>query len=813
MNMLKVKAAVANHGGAMEADTISKNGQSTKSHTSRGHFLAIACMALLAAGNLQAQITAIGNLNTDEPVINSHEYDTGAKLLELNYREYHEIQLISPFNSNLKPTYSRIKKLPNDKYIMFWHINDVGSNILYSISPNLKDWETPKEVFTPIPNITVTVQGENRTDRRVYNNGDALVLQNGYLMAVASFRANSNMYNTNDGNGIAMRISTDNGQSWGEEKVIFRGSNWEPQILQLPSGEIQVYFTHSSTNNQMQFDQGIIGDAVVRSSGTAILRSTDNGETWVSHLPENEFYGYVVAQRYNKTENNVNRYTHQMPCAVLLNNSNTIALALEDQNANDAGYTISIAYSDDNWAHYLSPNSVYNTIEEGPEDKQKSLWSGSGPYLKQFPSGETVISYSANNKYSIRLGNAEARTFAVPYLPFRYDGYWGALEPDGSHTMIGTITTGQITTNTRHILIGKMQLNHTIFPARSTPTIDGNNNDWSNNTDAFFVGSDSQAQAAVRMTYDDDNLYLLVERLDDDLLPSDVLDVYLHTGAELLNSSSLRLKIGAEGVQQISRYAVGNWVNSEIPEIQSESLLFGTVSNSGDSDEGYIAEIAVPRSTIQAYGSLVKIALVLLNQDDGTDVMADGLNNVNVNQPNGWLNVNGIITHVTGVTVDPETLYLTVGSSETLTATVEPEDAENKTVSWMSDNENVATVSDDGTVTAVAAGAATITATAQVGKLSAACAVTVTNTTTGVKISDTPIARIYPNPTEGMLTLDFETAGERHITLSDVAGKVLLRQTVSEPTIRIDISNYPAGVYLVTINDGKKQKTVRVILL
>jgi hypothetical protein len=289
--------------------------------------------------------------------------------------------------------------------------------------------------------------------------------------------------------------------------------------------------------------------------------------------------------------------------------------------------------------------------------------------------------------------------------------------------------------------------------------------------------------------------------------------VYLHTGAAALNSFSLRLKIGTEGVRQISRYSAGTWVNSDIPEIQSQSLILGTVSNSSDKDEGYIAEIAVPRSTIQAYGSLVKIGLVLFNQDNSTGVIEDGLSNVNVNTPNGWLGADGIITRITGITVVPEALSLTVGSSEKLTVTIEPDDAENKTVSWTSDNENVATVSEDGTVTAVAAGTANIAVTAQVGKISAVCAVTVPGATTDVGISDTPLARIYPNPTEGMLTLDFETAGERHITLSDMTGKVLLRQTVSESTTRLDISGYPAGMYLVTIDDGKKQKTVKVIRL
>jgi len=39
MNYLKFKAAIANQGGTMEADTISKNGRSLKSQMSRGNFI------------------------------------------------------------------------------------------------------------------------------------------------------------------------------------------------------------------------------------------------------------------------------------------------------------------------------------------------------------------------------------------------------------------------------------------------------------------------------------------------------------------------------------------------------------------------------------------------------------------------------------------------------------------------------------------------------------------------------------------------------------------------------------------------------
>ena len=77
---------------------------------------------------------------------------------------------------------------------------------------------------------------------------------------------------------------------------------------------------------------------------------------------------------------------------------------------------------------------------------------------------------------------------------------------------------------------------------------------------------------------------------------------------------------------------------------------------------------------------------------------------------------------VTSVAVSPTSLNLEVGQTGTLTATVKPDDATNKTVTWTTSNDKVATVV-NGVVTAVGKGTATITAAAD-GK-TATCTVTV----------------------------------------------------------------------------------------
>ena len=80
---------------------------------------------------------------------------------------------------------------------------------------------------------------------------------------------------------------------------------------------------------------------------------------------------------------------------------------------------------------------------------------------------------------------------------------------------------------------------------------------------------------------------------------------------------------------------------------------------------------------------------------------------------------------VTGVSLDKTTLTLAVNDTGKLTATVTPDNATNKNVTWKSSNTSVATVSADGTVTAKKAGTATITVTTADGGKTATCTVTV----------------------------------------------------------------------------------------
>ena len=130
---------------------------------------------------------------------------------------------------------------------------------------------------------------------------------------------------------------------------------------------------------------------------------------------------------------------------------------------------------------------------------------------------------------------------------------------------------------------------------------------------------------------------------------------------------------------------------------------------------------------------------------------------------------NGDVTYkVTGVSLNKGSLTLDVGESDTLTATITPNNATNPNVTWSSNNESVATVN-NGVVTAIKAGTATITVTTEDGNKTATCAVSVAAATvpvTGVTLNKTSTS-LYVGDTETLTpTITPDNATNKNVTWS-----------------------------------------------
>lgn len=176
-------------------------------------------------------------------------------------------------------------------------------------------------------------------------------------------------------------------------------------------------------------------------------------------------------------------------------------------------------------------------------------------------------------------------------------------------------------------------------------------------------------------------------------------------------------------------------------------------------------------------------------------------NNVNNNQNNSTTNNNQNNNQTnsepkpteikaTSISLNNNNLSLEVGQNSTLVATINPSNATNKSVTWTSSNNSVATVA-DGKITALAAGTTTITATAD-GK-SASCTVTVTKIVTYsheiVDIPSSAIGQCYiyiksseGNRVGGTINITY-TNGKSETVDVPVDGIMKVKNTISSVSI------------------------------
>jgi uncharacterized protein YjdB len=173
-----------------------------------------------------------------------------------------------------------------------------------------------------------------------------------------------------------------------------------------------------------------------------------------------------------------------------------------------------------------------------------------------------------------------------------------------------------------------------------------------------------------------------------------------------------------------------------------------------------------------------------------------------------------VATEVTSVTLNKTTASLKAGESVTLTATVNPDDATDKTVTWTSSDQTVATVS-NGVVTAKKVGTATITAKA--GSKTATCQVTVVptdvtsvtlnKTTASLKAGETVTLTATVNPSDATdKTVTWTTSDQTVATVSNgvvtakMVGTATITAKAGSKTATCQITVVATEVTSVTLN-------------
>ena len=132
--------------------------------------------------------------------------------------------------------------------------------------------------------------------------------------------------------------------------------------------------------------------------------------------------------------------------------------------------------------------------------------------------------------------------------------------------------------------------------------------------------------------------------------------------------------------------------------------------------------VVTPLTMVSQATSDSSIGQVIFDEGDGDTVWAEAYSE------GGTIDsilLAGTDVAVTGVTVNKSSVNLAIGDTTTLTATVLPADATDKSVKWSSSNKAVATIDGNGLVTAISVGQVTVTVTTNDGNFRAFCTVKV----------------------------------------------------------------------------------------
>ena len=240
-------------------------------------------------------IKKISELNKTKKELDSNKDNTKTSVLEVNYREIVKLKKdnLDSGNTELNSiNYLLLKKLKKDnnnyKYILTFQSlennNDNGTNIYYTRSSDLSNWEQPHKLFE-----NYTIDGKTY----LYSSCDSVVLNggkyDGRIIAVvakvikSTYNFSSSVFNTL---GIYIKYSDDNGDTWSNERQVYSGYVWEPYILQLSTGDIQIYFTDvAPVEYMMPFNSDFASTSPqFNSSGVGMISSFDGGETFIPNV-------------------------------------------------------------------------------------------------------------------------------------------------------------------------------------------------------------------------------------------------------------------------------------------------------------------------------------------------------------------------------------------------------------------------------------------------------------------------------------------------------------------------------------------------
>lgn len=429
-----------------------------------------------------------------------------------------------------KGGYPRLTRLEDSSLVVIYETRTGNIHLKRSIDNGIT-WSSPTEVFSKF--VYAALDGRSTVVNMA--NPEIKQLQNGDIVIACNYRpekAEIAPYS------IVLRRSTDNAKTWFAPQNLYTAAPrfgdgcWEPSFLQLPQGELQVYYANENPYRDSN-EQEI-----------SMLSSPDNGVTWTKKHK-------TVSFRKNKRDG--------MPVAQIIDKQ--IVLVIEDNHINQfKPYTIRCDIAD-NWANTVlsdSPDRNYALLEKISD----TVYIGA-PYILRLPHGETMISYQTNeNRTSdwelstmeVAVGDSTAQNFhkrSQPFpVPLDKEAKWNSLAL-WDHETIVALTSSNF--NSPEIAPWLIK-GHIIPPICLTEQA---------NKHPIFIGSKGKKSLRAGIYADDENLYV------DCILTSNHQNNSTSNGNEVLlflclNGQALKIRCSETGSDALWRKEDNQWKLSNL---------------------------------------------------------------------------------------------------------------------------------------------------------------------------------------------------------------------------------------------------------
>lgn len=388
--------------------------------------------------------------------------------------------------------------------------------------------------------------------------------------------------------GIRTKKSYDGGLTWKEERLVyeagyqFENGCWEPAAIQLPTGEIQLYFANEGPYTQSA-EQNI-----------SLLRSADQGESWTK-IPE------AISFRAQNRDG--------MPSPLLLQNGKEIVVAIEDNGFTDFKPYLVRSTLANNWSETITGNSPARSYALA-EKVNDQVYAGA-PFLRQLAGGETILSYQGTEgrpnkletaEMKVVMGTAEARDFnrkSSPFnLPATKSGLWNSLCVLDDNTVLALTSTNAFSSRgQREVWMIKGYVIGELAAARQSISVDGRQQEalWQQPF-PVFLGHQGATQVRSQLAYDERYLYVLHQVTDASVLAgtadaetADGIWVQVTPrpgGAASPEQGVFQVFLSAGNKVLVQEGKGGGW--------QTLEKTAGIRSGSQITGKGYVQELAIP---------------------------------------------------------------------------------------------------------------------------------------------------------------------------------------------------------------------------